>query len=127
MAGGGHQRHAGLPASRPHVRLSLAPSFTGAPKDAAGAGEFSEEARSLRHETHRAIERVTNDFEGLRYNTAVAAMMELSNAFGDFKASPANASPSDLFAAREALESLVVMLAPFAPHFAEETWEALGY
>ncbi len=97
------------------------------PKDAATAGEFSEGARALRHETHRTIERVTNDFEGLRYNTAVAAMMELSNAFGDFKASPDMASPSDLFAAREALEALVLMLAPFAPHFSEELWEALGH
>ncbi|HVF67799.1 MAG TPA: leucine--tRNA ligase [Pyrinomonadaceae bacterium] len=102
-------------------------AFAGAPKDASGAGEFSDEARHLRHETHRAIERVTNDFEGLRYNTAVAALMELSNAFGDFKASPDAASPSDSFAAREALESLVLMLAPFAPHFAEEVWEALGH
>jgi leucyl-tRNA synthetase len=101
--------------------------FADAPKDAASAGEFSAEARALRHETHRTIERVTNDFEGLRYNTAVAAMMELSNAFGDFKASPDTASPSDLFAAREALEALVLMLAPFAPHFSEETWEALGH
>jgi leucyl-tRNA synthetase len=98
-----------------------------APKDAATAGEFSASARALRHETHRTIERVTNDFEGLRYNTAVAAMMELSNAFGDFKASPDMASGSDLFAAREALEALVLMLAPFAPHFSEELWEALGH
>lgn len=102
-------------------------AFADAPKDASSAGEFSGEARALRHETHRAIERVTNDFEGLRYNTAVAALMELSNAFGDFKTSPGAASPSDLFAAREAIEALVVMLAPFAPHFAEETWEALGH
>src|SRR5215213_4246173 len=61
-------------------------AFANAPEDAAGAGEFSEGARALRHETHRTIERVTNDFEGLRYNTAVAALMELSNSFGDFKA-----------------------------------------
>ena len=98
-----------------------------APLDEASAGEFSPAARALRHETHRTIERVTNDFEGLRYNTAVAAMMELSNAFGDFKAEPATASPSDLFAARELLEALALMLAPFAPHFSEEMWEALGH
>ncbi|MDT7809297.1 MAG: leucyl-tRNA synthetase [Acidobacteriota bacterium] len=98
-----------------------------APKDADSAGEFSTEARKLRHETHRTIERVTNDFEFLRYNTAVAALMELSNALGDFKSAPASVSPSDLFAVREALESLVLMLAPFAPHAAEEIWEGLGH
>ncbi|HEX8352430.1 MAG TPA: class I tRNA ligase family protein, partial [Pyrinomonadaceae bacterium] len=99
----------------------------GAARDAAAAGEFSAEARRLRHETHRTIERVTNDFEGLRYNTAVAAMMELSNVLGEFKTQPAAASPSDLFAVRETLEALVLMLAPFTPHLSEELWEALGH
>jgi leucyl-tRNA synthetase len=98
-----------------------------APSDAASAGEFSPAARRLRHETHRTVARVTSDFEGMRYNTAVAALMELSNAFGDFKAAPESASPSDLFAAREALEALVLMIAPFAPHAAEEMWEGLGH
>jgi leucyl-tRNA synthetase len=93
----------------------------------ASAGEFSEAARRLRHETHRTIARVTEDFEGLRFNTAVAALMELSNALGDFRAEPGAAAPSDLFAVREALEALVLMLAPFCPHVAEELWEALGH
>jgi len=98
-----------------------------APEGATAAGEFTAEARRLRHETHRTIERVTNDFEGLRYNTAVAALMELSNALGDFKAQAESAGAPELFAVREALEALVLMLAPFAPHFAEEMWEALGH
>src|SRR5215207_460532 len=97
----------------------------GAPHEA--AGEFSAEARRLRHETHRTIERVTNDFEGLRYNTAVAALMELLNELYDLKAQPGSASASELFAVREAVEALVLMLAPFAPHVAEELWEALGH
>ena len=53
--------------------------------------------------------------------------MELSNALGDFTPAPDAASPSDLFAAREALEALVLMLAPFTPHVAEEMWEGLGH
>src|ERR1043166_2977983 len=93
-----------------------------APKGAGDAGEFSDSARRLRHETHRTIARVTADFEGLRYNTAVAALMELSNVLGEFNASPESASRSDLFAVGEALESLVLMLAPFCPHVAEEMW-----
>jgi leucyl-tRNA synthetase len=102
-------------------------SLARAPKEAGAAGEFSAEARALRHETHRTIARVTNDFEGLRYNTAVAALMELLNELYDFKAQPAVASVSDLFAVREAVEAMVLMLAPFAPHVAEELWEALGH
>jgi leucyl-tRNA synthetase len=102
-------------------------AFADAPKDAATAGEFSDGARRLRQETHRTIKRVTEDFESLRYNTAVAALMELSNAFGDFAASPETASASDLFAVRECLESLVLMLAPFCPHVVEEIWEGVGH
>ncbi len=99
-----------------------------ASESAPSAEEFSAEARRLRHETHRAIARVTEDFERMHFNTAVAALMELSNAFQDFSATPPErAKPADLFAAREALESLVLMLAPFTPHIAEEMWESLGH
>ena len=51
--------------------------------------------------------------------------MELSNAVGDFKVAPDAASEAELFAVKEALTSLILMLAPFAPHFAEEMWEHL--
>ncbi|HYE15636.1 MAG TPA: leucine--tRNA ligase [Pyrinomonadaceae bacterium] len=102
-------------------------SLRHAPRDAGSAGEFSEEARRLRHETHRTIARVTDDFEALRFNTAVAAMMELMNALGEFRATPQSATPADLFAVREALEALVLMLAPLTPHASEEMWEGLGH
>jgi leucyl-tRNA synthetase len=67
----------------------------------------------LRH-LHRTIERVTADTEALAYNTAIAAMMEYVNALQKGEPAPA------------LLEPLVVMLAPYAPHFAEELWERLG-
>ena len=91
------------------------------------AGEFSDEARSLRRKTHQTIARVTDDFEQLHFNTSVAALMELSNALTDFNADPTAALASDMYAVREALESLVLMLAPFSPHIAEEMWQGLGY
>jgi len=89
--------------------------------------DFTEAARSLRRKTHQTIARVTDDFEKLDLNTNVAALMELSNALGDFNVDPASASPADAFAAGEAIEALVVMLAPFSPHVAEEMWEGLGH
>ena len=91
------------------------------------AEEFSDAARALRRKTHQTIARVTDDFEKLDLNTNVAALMELSNALSEFKAEPAVASPADVFAAGEAIEALVVMLAPFSPHVAEEMWESLGH
>ncbi len=90
-------------------------------------GEFTTGARALRRKTHQTIARITDDFEQLHFNTSVAALMELSNALGDFDVKPTDASASDVFAVREALESLVIMLAPFAPHAAQEMWEGLSH
>jgi leucyl-tRNA synthetase len=84
-------------------------------------GGSTTEVQMLRREIHRAITRVTEDIENLRLNTAIAALMELTNALLNFR------GQSDIFDMREALEPLILMLAPFAPHFAEEMWEQLGY
>ena len=89
--------------------------------------EFSDAARALRRKTHQTIARVTDDFEKLDLNTNVAALMELSNALGEFNVEPSKASANDAHAAREAIEAVVVMLAPFSPHVAEEMWEGLGH
>jgi leucyl-tRNA synthetase len=53
--------------------------------------------------------------------------MELLNALSEFNIDPASSSPGEAFAAREAIEALVVMLTPYAPHVAEEMWEGLGH
>src|SRR6266436_763987 len=89
--------------------------------------EFSDAARALRRKTHQTIARVTDDFEKLDLNTNVAALMELFNALNEFNGEPGTAAPSEIFAAAEAIEALVVMLAPFSPHVAEEMWESLGH
>jgi leucyl-tRNA synthetase len=92
------------------------------------------ELRRLRQMTHRTIARVTTDFERLHFNTSVAALMELMNAVGDFDAlqrevteAPPEYHATARFVMREALEALVIMLAPFAPHAAEEMWAGLGH
>ena len=82
-------------------------------------------AKKLRQKTHQTIKRVTENFESYQFNTPVAALMELSNAIGDFKVEPNEASDGELFAVKEALRDLILMLAPYAPHFAEEMWENL--
>ncbi len=89
--------------------------------------ECSPEGRALRRKTYQTIAKVTSDFEGLHLNTSVAALMELFNQLADFNADPATASAEDAFVVREALEALVIMLAPFSPHIAEEMWEGLGH
>jgi leucyl-tRNA synthetase len=88
--------------------------------------EFSQAARKLRQKTHQTIKRVTENFESLQLNTPVAALMEMCNSMYDFKVEPDAANDGDVYAIREAIESLVLMLAPYAPHFAEEMWEAVA-
>jgi len=88
--------------------------------------ELSVPARALRRKTHQTIARLTSEIEQLHLNTSIAGLMELLNEVSDFNADPAKAGPADTFVVKEALEALVVMLTPFAPHIAEEMWEALG-
>ena len=90
-----------------HERLADPLQRVGAPEVA----EFSSAARALRRKTHQTIARVSADFENLHLNTSVSALMELFNELADFDAQPGTASPADLFAVREAVESLVLMLA----------------
>jgi len=77
--------------------------------------------RELRRAVHGAITAVQADLEGnLQFNTAISELMKLSNAMAGLieQASPA--------VAQEALRSLLLLLAPFAPHLAEELWQKLG-
>jgi len=91
------------------------------------SSELSEAGRALRRKTHQTIAKITSDFENLHLNTIVAALMELFNELSAFETDPATATDADAFAVREALESLVLMLAPFSPHAAEEMWQQLGH
>ena len=95
--------------------------------------------RALRRKTHDTIRRVTADIEERQHlNTAVSALMELVNelyAFTEGRARRAGRAErrrprradADDAVVKEAVEALVVMLSPFAPHTAEELWEMLGH
>ena len=93
------------------------------------AGELPERVRALRRTTHQAIAKVTRDLEdSFHFNTALAALMELQNTLTRFQEQVAEgpgAGPH-LLAFAEGVTALLTMLAPFAPHMAEELWEMLG-
>jgi leucyl-tRNA synthetase len=84
-----------------------------------GGGATADAA--LRRRAHQTLRRITRDFEGRwHFNTSIAALMELVNAW---QASDADLSPA---ARREVARLLLLMLAPFAPFLAQELWQRLG-
>jgi leucyl-tRNA synthetase len=83
-----------------------------------GAVRVTDEPLSVpvRKLLHRVIDGVRGDLDELRFNTAIAKLIELTNALTPLPT-----------ASREAIEPLVLMLSPFAPHIAEELWTRLGH
>jgi leucyl-tRNA synthetase len=71
---------------------------------------------ALDRQMHRTIKKVGEDIEALRFNTAIAELIKLNNAMTQLKKIP-----------RELAETFSLLLAPFAPHIAEELWERLGH
>ena len=121
----------------------LVDHWADAVRDAAAAGgELNDAERALRRKTHETIRRVTVDIDERQHlNTAVSALMELVNELYAFSDQTGAGSPGQhstgavataervqtLGVVREAIEALVLMVSPFAPHTAEELWERLGH
>ena len=82
------------------------------------AGELSdtEPTREQLRALHAVIKKVTEDLEGMRFNTAIAGMMEFLNEAQKWPSRP-----------KSVMEPFVLLLAPFAPHLAEEIWRKLGH
>ncbi len=97
----------------------IAAREVGGERDAGDAGVTVERLR------HKAIARVTSDYEGMRFNTALAALMELLNGLNKAREeTPAVIHDPRFFAA---IESLLELLAPMTPFTAEELWSQTGH
>jgi len=122
---------------------SLAETIGGQGIPAPSQVELNDAERALRRKTHETIKRVTIDLDPrVHLNTAVSAMMELVNELYAFCGANRGVAvgageeadtvgrvdrPGTIAVLKEAIEALVRMLSPFAPHMCEELWESLGH
>lgn len=83
------------------------------------------ERLDIRRVTHKTVKKVTEDIEAVKLNTAISSMMEMVNDLYLLKSSELGFSGQQDW--RESLESLLQILAPFAPHISEELWHQLGH
>ncbi|MBN2373303.1 leucine--tRNA ligase [bacterium] len=114
--------------SRPDLKKGF--SMAEMPADAEGL------SKRLRQLTHQTIRKVTIDIEDrLHFNTAISRVMEMVNelytidlpkVLAGMPAEDSMQKKADLFAVREAMRSLILLLSPFVPHIAEEMWEEAG-
>ncbi|MDA8170905.1 MAG: leucine--tRNA ligase [Nitrospiraceae bacterium] len=103
----------------PGAAVPAAPVIAAAPQ-----GPPGEKTPPLIRKTHQTIMRVTRDIEReYHFNTAIAAMMELVNAI---TALAPEGREGDAWQLRFAVEKMLLLLAPFCPHLAQELWEAIG-
>jgi leucyl-tRNA synthetase len=79
--------------------------------------------RELRHRTHRTIKKVTGDLERFHFNTMLASLMEFTNYLSRVASERAVSAP----VWQEAADSLLLLLAPTAPHMTEELWVRTGH
>ncbi|MDV2989764.1 MAG: leucine--tRNA ligase [Dehalogenimonas sp.] len=86
-----------------------------------GAPDAEAEAELIR-KTHQTIRKVNTDIDKLQFNTMLAALMEYTNYLAPAK----EAAKVSAEAWRQAVDGLVLMLAPTAPHLAEELWQQMG-
>lgn len=87
-----------------------------------------EEAKEVLRTMHKTVKRVTEDMEGLRYNRAVAGIMEYVNFLRETAKGEGGRGKGEVKCAEweEALQTLLKLLAPFAPHMTEELWQSVN-
>jgi len=86
----------------------------------------SDAQRAVRRKTHQTIIKVSEDFEEMAFNTAIAAIMELTNELGGFVQGVGADDRADRAVYSEGMVNLLALLSPIAPHLCDELWERLG-
>jgi leucyl-tRNA synthetase len=87
---------------------------------------FAPDALALRRIAHKTVAQVTETIEKFNFNSGVAAIYKFANALGDIKPE-ALSDAGGLWARKEALDTLALLIGPMLPHLAEEIWRTLGH
>ena len=118
---GGPWNNRGITGMERFIRRAFAIVTETASNGTSGDASDSERQEILRL-VHRTVKRVTRDLEDFQFNTMVAALMEFTNGLLPLKDQPVASTPEW----RNAIETLVLLMAPSTPYVAEELWERLG-
>ena len=89
-----------------------------------GRNDMTAAEKNLNYAKHYAIKNITRDVEDFSFNTSVARLMEYVNALQKYDN---EVKDKNVAFYKECLQDLVLMIAPFTPHFAEELWEVSGH
>ncbi len=91
-------------------------------------GDVTEELKILRRRLHQTINKISEDIENFRFNTAVAQLMSFTNELSAFRNHLGTRPPThdERLVLSEAVENMCLLLSPFVPHFADEWWTRLG-
>ena len=111
-----------VPGMPPAQSLVGEPPGSGQPEPRQTLAAIEGGSRELRHIAHRTIKEVGEDYAVFHFNTAISKLMELSNALA--RARDDGMAGTDAYA--EAVDTLLLLLAPIAPHIAEELWARRG-
>lgn len=92
------------------------------PRPASGVAPSEKQVAELRRNTHKTIRRATEEMEAFKFNTMLAALMEYNNYLMRARETEVYGSP----AWTEAVQTMILLLAPIVPHITEELWERIG-
>ncbi|HEY4619556.1 MAG TPA: class I tRNA ligase family protein, partial [Nitrospirota bacterium] len=104
----------------------LSPYFNGV-SDTVPEGELPADLKNLRKAVHQTIKKVTEDIDVFHFNTAISFIMELVNNIYLVPVEGRTGDRAFLFTMKEALDNVVLLLSPFAPHISEEMWTMIGH
>ena len=102
----------------------VATTIIGEKADKSKNGKLEKEEKELLYARHYAIKCVDRDMNNFSFNTAIARLMEFTNALIKYDTLPEEEKNVKLL--KESLSDFILLLAPCAPHFAEELWEMVG-